>query len=223
MHGSKIIPQINYIEEKILAYNANISYISGIAGEDYSVLLDDCGSVYSFGTNTKNQLLLGNEFISDEINVIKNFQNKVKEIKCDGNRHIILNNEDKLYISKFTKYEKNELNNKIFKRNDLTTLYVLNFNINNKINITNISCGASFTIILTKQGVLYSFGSNNKHGELGLGDNYPRKEPEMIKHLIACKERILQVQCGYKHVLAIGSTGKVYAWGNVSIQSFFYI
>ena len=61
--------------------------------------------------------------------------------------------------------------------------------------------------------MLYSYGSNSK-GQLGLQDFKDRKVPCLNELLVNDGERIVDISCGYKHVIALGSSGKVFSWGN---------
>jgi myosin-5 len=78
----------------------------------------------------------------------------------------------------------------------------------------SLNCGYNFLIFLSKNGILFSRGSN-LFGELGLGDFIFRNEPCVINYLIDKKEKISDIECGFKHVLARDNFGKVYSWGNV--------
>ena len=62
-------------------------------------------------------------------------------------------------------------------------------------------------ILLSKNGILYSSGTNTM-GELGL-DNYDdnRISPEEITAITSLNERIVQIRCGYKHSVCVSSTG----------------
>lgn len=97
----------------------------------------------------------------------------------------------------------------------------LSFIIDN-ISIKSLSFGHNFCIILTFQGLLFSFGSNF-HGELGIGFTSSYKKsydyafiynPTLIYSLADKGIKINQVSCGYKHVLAKGFSHNVYGWGN---------
>jgi len=149
--------------------------------------------------------------------LIKGFPNNIKEIKATGESNVLLTRDEKLYEFRFNKDENRILDNsqKVFN-------IFRNINANKKINISNISCGKNFSILLTKQGILYSVGKNS-HGELGLGNFKTRTEPEIIKEIIDLKEKINQVECGFKHVIAKTTTGKAYSWGNVKTFEIFYI
>ena len=61
--------------------------------------------------------------------------------------------------------------------------------------------------------MLYSYGSNSK-GQLGLQDFKDRKVPCLNELLVNDGERIVDISCGYKHVIALGSSGKAFSWGN---------
>lgn len=73
--------------------------------------------------------------------------------------------------------------------------------------IKDVGCGHNFAILLTTHGLLYSLGSENNEGELGLGDSLPRKIPTLINSLKDAGEKILQVDCGFKHVICKTSLG----------------
>lgn len=82
-----------------------------------------------------------------------------------------------------------------------------------KIKISKVSCGFNFGIFISNQGLLYSHGKDNSEGQLGLGHTYPREVPDLITSLRDIGEKIDTVECGYKHVIAKSTLGKVYTWG----------
>ena len=63
--------------------------------------------------------------------------------------------------------------------------------------------------------MIYSFGSNSK-GQLGLQDFKDRKTPTLNELLVNDGERIVDISCGFKHVIALGSNGKAFSCGNNS-------
>ena len=195
-----IFPEINYYDKnKPLLKINNIE--SALVAEDYSILIDDQGNGFSFGNNEKGQLIQGHNHYTEEINLIKYIQNNIKEIKSNGEANILLTKDEK--VIKFSYFRQNSTNKPLV------------YKIDSKIHIINLSCGKNFTILLSKQGILFSFGNKNIHGELGHGDFKPRLNPELINKLIEYKEKIIQIECGYKHVLAMSSLGRVYSWGTV--------
>ena len=79
--------------------------------------------------------------------------------------------------------------------------------------IDSASCGENFAILLSTQGLLLSFGQAASAGQLGHGDTIPRIFPEVILGLKNSGVRIQTVSCGYMHVVAKSTRGKVYTWG----------
>ena len=75
--------------------------------------------------------------------------------------------------------------------------------------ITQISCGNYFVICLSKDGDLYSFGSNDS-GELGLGDNEEYTSPQLISSL----KDIDFFECGGVHTFCKTINNELYCWGS---------
>lgn len=48
--------------------------------------------------------------------------------------------------------------------------------------IKTIACGFNFCILLAKSGLLFGLGDNDV-GQLGLNDQQPRDEPQLISYL----------------------------------------
>ena len=61
--------------------------------------------------------------------------------------------------------------------------------------------------------MVYGLGKDNSEGQLGLGHIYPRDVPELLSSLKDIGERIDSLECGYKHVIAKSTLGKIYTWG----------
>ena len=49
-----------------------------------------------------------------------------------------------------------------------------------KVKIHKVACGYNFGVLLTTQGLVYTFGKNNTDGQLGQGDTQPRGAPELV-------------------------------------------
>jgi myosin-5 len=83
-----------------------------------------------------------------------------------------------------------------------------------KTKITKVSAGHNFGFFISNQGLVYSFGEDNRDGQLGLGHVYPTEIPELITCFRDIGERIETIECGFKHAIAKSSLGKVYTWGS---------
>lgn len=77
--------------------------------------------------------------------------------------------------------------------------------------IKQVSCGSNFTVCVTEDGHVYSFGSN-KHGQLGLGDNLRGEF-----NINPCRAEVLQeidfVACGGLHTICKTFYGEIYVFG----------
>ncbi|XP_072116582.1 X-linked retinitis pigmentosa GTPase regulator isoform X2 [Mobula birostris] len=76
-----------------------------------------------------------------------------------------------------------------------------------------ISCGDEHTALITENGKLYVFGSNN-WGQLGLGTKNTVNKPTCVKALKS--ERVKLAACGRSHTLVWTEQGNIYAAGDNS-------
>ena len=94
---------------------------------------------------------------------------------------------------------------------DMHTLYFTH--ITQKMNLppcTQVSCGSAFTICLSENGELYSFGRNDL-GQLGLGGDEPcYTSPQKLESL----KHVEFVECGGNHVFCKTLNDKIFCWGN---------
>uniref|UniRef100_A0A4W3I5X0 X-linked retinitis pigmentosa GTPase regulator n=1 Tax=Callorhinchus milii TaxID=7868 RepID=A0A4W3I5X0_CALMI len=74
----------------------------------------------------------------------------------------------------------------------------------------SICCGDEHTALVTQNGKVYLFGSNN-WGQLGLGTKNPVNKPTCVKALKPEKVRL--AACGRNHTLVYTEQGNVYAAG----------
>ena len=77
-----------------------------------------------------------------------------------------------------------------------------------------VSVGLNFTVFLTRQGQLYTCGTNT-HGQLGHGDTLDRPTPKIIE-LLEGIGPVVQIAAGPSYVLAVTDNGVVYSFGSGS-------
>ena len=81
-----------------------------------------------------------------------------------------------------------------------------------KVNVPpckHVSSGYHFTVCLTNDGLIYSFGIND-NGELGLGNNEKKYySPQLIESL----NDIEFIECGNNHTFCKTLNNQVYCWG----------
>ena len=175
-----------------------------IAGDNHTLLLDYWGNLLVWGNNNKGQLgvehcrnmtkLVGLEFAEKG--------DKIIDIKGKGNHSLAISENGKCYCWPFD-----------FNGVDNTVNRPFELELPHKIQISTGSCGHNFVILLSKNGLAFSFGKDNQEGQLGLGDKFPRESPTLLENLKKEGERMTTVYCGFKHVVAKSSLGKIFTWG----------
>jgi alpha-tubulin suppressor-like RCC1 family protein len=196
------IPVINYLPSGKTIQHEDISNVKSIVcGEDISFVLDEQGNAFAFGNNDRGQLGLGNVWEIEKPRLIADLKGKVKDIKSTGDINLAITTNNELFVWPFETFKQNYKPLRLY--------------LDKKIILGSISCGKNFAMLLSKSGVIYSFGKKNNKGELGTGDLKPRLIPEPIYVLSDNGEKITQVSCGFKHSVAVSSSGKAFTWGNV--------
>ena len=196
-------------------------------GEDYTLIVDQEGKLWSFGLNLNGQLGLGhcdqiekpteviidnnenktiqknqNQNQSKMSNKRQNNKNRFNLVKSAGYINFCTTEEGSIYMWPWGDREGNlHYSPKRF------------FLSSPQEKVTSVACGNNFCLILNNNGMVYSMGQSNKYGELGVGDFNPRYGPTPIEFFYLNKERINQISCGFKHSVAKSSTGRVYTWG----------
>ncbi|KAJ8764710.1 hypothetical protein K2173_007799 [Erythroxylum novogranatense] len=77
-----------------------------------------------------------------------------------------------------------------------------------------VAAGLNFTVFLTRQGHVYTCGTN-AHGQLGHGDTVDRPTPTIVEQLEGIGS-VVQVAAGPSYVLAVTGNGVVYSFGSGS-------
>lgn len=163
------------------------------------------GELYSWGHGGYGQL----GHVKDEKSkpVLVPLQKKVIQIACGSYHSVALTSEGEIYAWGSNNCGQLGLsmgtNQQTPKRvNGHLTAY------NKKV--VSLSCGQSFTIVLTDTGELFSWGYNG-NGQLGIGNNTNQQQPAKVTGLNG--KQIQKVVCGMAHVLALTDTGELYSWG----------
>ena len=173
-------------------------------GEDHSLVVSEKGQLFGFGLNNNGQLCYNNKKhkIITKPSLIKSFRrNFMIGVQCTNNISFILNEKKEAFICPWEDQRKN------------INYIPLKLFFPYKPKISMISCGDNFSIFLSKNGNVYSMGSNNKYGQLGLGDTEIQLSPKMIPFFQKHKIKIIQISCGYAHTLTLTDKGLVYSWG----------
>ena len=188
-------------------YHENVIDIA--AGAQHSLILSENNSIYSCGF--AKHFALGNykekESDLDEKNSFtkinltkyleKSFQNNtIKKVSCGVNHSSCVISQNEFVVwgkGEGADYEKPTLFEIIEKKT--TPNQIVN-------NYPEIGMGENFFIVLSPQGDLFSSPANsNSTNNLKLDK-------------IIINEKIREISVGYSHIIAIGNSNKLYAWGN---------
>lgn len=86
------------------------------------------------------------------------------------------------------------------------------------IPIVSIAAGETSTAAISDEGELFTWGWGGSYwegnGGLGHGDSTTQPRPALVESLLDQKQVVTSVAVGNGHMLALTSTGLVYAWGN---------
>eukprot|EP01018_Ginkgo_biloba_P023442 Gb_13972 [translate_table: standard] len=74
-----------------------------------------------------------------------------------------------------------------------------------------VATGLSYTVILTRQGQVYTCGSNS-HGQLGHGDTLERPIPRKVERFNSLGP-VFQIAAGVNHTMAVTEDGTLYSFG----------
>ena len=116
----------------------------------------------------------------------------------------------------------------LLKKNMDPNMYIGPVQAQVEMDILQVACGEEHSIILTKEGQVFSMG-NNVNGQLGLnlkvkkekakskgdpmpGDFHRCFSPEPVR-FVNMESKVVKIACGEQHTLALTQRGQVYAWG----------
>lgn len=165
-------------------------------GDNHTVILAKDRHVFVYGDNATGQLGLGHNQKVDQVEVnVPLSRSKLKNIHAKGDENYAVTEEgDVLFWPVMP---------------DDFSIGILT--IPNREQINTISLGVDFSILLSDAGNLFSFGRENRYGQLGLGHREVVLSPTLIEGF--SKERVVQVSCGKSHTLCMTRNTKLFAWG----------
>ena len=195
--------------------------------------------MYVWGSNEHAELCVSEEDVSKtklynhELSVIygpikaKSFSNQALDISSsDGLTLVILNSSNnKNLIQAGVAFDVEPLDDPIVHNEEelKNVFYALPFMVTIPEQVTKVSCGVHFGMILSVSGKVYTLGTN-VYGQLGQGrseynkaamgqDLLAAKRPLLVKDLTFEDDFIVDIAAGFTHCLALTSKQKVYTWG----------
>eukprot|EP00939_MAST-03C_sp_MAST-3C-sp1_P002284 g2284.t1 len=180
-------------------------------GEDHCIALSSDGKVYSWGGNLRGQLGIGvSERAVYSPSHIARIHRKVSQIDCGAFHSVALLSSGLVY----TWGSGAQLGLGVFSgRGDQSS--PCNVRALSRSRVRDISCGQSYTAVVTHKRDVYTWGQN-ADGQLATGDLRPRFVPSRVSAFGGEErsKRISAVSCGSHHCAALALSGAVYTWGS---------
>ena len=195
-------------------------------GQDHTLVLTEDGKVFSWGANRRGQLGHGDTMATSTPRKVDSFHRRVAQVAAGANHSVALMEGGLLFswgsgaLLGQGKYNSGKGGGGGGSASNTDENTPQPIQALKKQRVKKISCGWNFTVALSHSGELFSWGEN-EHGQLGLGDLKNRFLPVMVEPLQLARGRdrpdrpvkALDVSCGGRHVVVLGSIGRVFTWG----------
>ena len=186
------------IRPTLVEFDKNVVSVS--CGKDHTAIITDDGKLYTFGSNDRSQLGLG-DFNNRDIPTLLNLPKKIVALSCGDVHTAIITEDGELYTFGNNHDGQLGLGNIRGKKRPVLVPF--------DTRIMSVSCGGDHTAVIIEDGKLYTFGWNY-YGQLGLGDRTNRNRPTLVEF----DKQIISVSCGDTHTAIIVKNDKLYTFGN---------
>jgi hypothetical protein len=136
------------------------------------------------------------------------FTNKVVSAKCGYNHTLCLDEDGSVYSWGYGK--DGALGHDNFE--NIPTPKKIEFFAKNNIKIKSIECGDYFTLALTEDGTVYTWGHNN-YGQLGLGRISQQLKVNKPTKIDFGNKKVKQLFAGEDHCACVTEDGEGFVWG----------
>jgi alpha-tubulin suppressor-like RCC1 family protein len=197
----------------------NNEFVTDIScGFGHSLVLTNCGEVYAWGSNYYGQI--GNGCNNNQVIPIKvkGFNNeRVVMISCGWGHSMALTECGHVYS-----WGANYSGQLGVRKKTLNSPTMIKIKNDNKINLTfkKISCGHSHSLLLSEEGVIYTFGSNDC-GQLGIENTIQKfRTPKKLPH----PNKFINIKCHFSSdiSIALSESNVFHIWGKCKKENIYY-
>ncbi|XP_072351455.1 probable E3 ubiquitin-protein ligase HERC4 [Scyliorhinus torazame] len=199
--------EFSIMKPQVLKSLSEKNIIQVACGNNHSLALSKDGQLFAWGQNTYGQLGIDTKGASQPIPrcVTSLTGMPVAQITAGGGHSFALS-----------------LSGAVFGwgRNDRGQLGLKDTEDRHKPNLVkllkckktiHISCGEEHTAVLTKDGLVFTFGAGS-YGQLGHNSTKDEIKPRLVGYLFG--KRVSQIACGSYHTLVfVASSGEIYSFG----------
>jgi len=210
--------------------DVNLVNVNKGCSSAFALVMDEAGQVYAWGRNEDGQLGLGDEEDRMVPELVKEITgHNIVEIATGKAHSLFLTSEGKVLASGSN--DKGQCGQGR-KTGNLGTPKLIS---HEGADIVSVACGAEFSVLLDKDGKVWTFGMP-ADGMLGHNDDgkfiakankveyrceyapkqvsvWVDKDPKTKEVTPLDMPKILKISCGPQHTVAIDDTNKVYSWG----------
>ncbi len=183
-----------------------VTALSVSAGNAHSLALGSDGQVYAWGDNTSDELGNGGATSSDApVRVRLSGGVTARSVSAGATHSLALGSDGQVYA--WGTNSSGQLGNGGTTNSPLP----LRVRLPRGVTARSVSAGFDHSLALGSDGHVYAWGNNNS-GQLGIGSTTDRHTPVQV--LLPRGVTALSVSAGSLFSLALGSDGRLYAWGS---------
>ena len=181
-----------------------------LAEDGFSLALTEKGRLYAFGCNTFGQLGLGDE--DDRTSMVEVLfpgnatARKVAKIQAGSAFALAVTADGKLFS--WGRNNAGQLGHG--DQRDRPAPALVEALADHEVH--QVSVGKEHVIAITKDGLLFVWGSNSK-GQLGVGQDIDRRTTPVQLQGAITGIKFVSIAAGYEHTLAASRSGEIYCWG----------
>ncbi|KAL0491795.1 ultraviolet-B receptor [Acrasis kona] len=177
--------------------------INVAAGDVHTLAINDQGELFTFGNNDMGQLGQGDNKPRNNISLALRGE-KIQKISAGRYFSLALTDRGQIYAWGDNNVGQLGLGDKT----DRSTPCIVDELAGRKV--SDISAGAAFSVCVTSDGEVYSWGGNQM-GQLCQGDSSERVKPQRIRSLD--NSEVVEIKCGGHHCMMVNGEGNLYTWG----------